>query len=118
MCVQLCMCVQFCVTPCTAALQAPLSMGFSRQEYWRRLPFPSSGDLPNPVTESESFESPALAGGFFATSTTWEAHRNIYSTCKNLHSLWKHVCGIWKTDLVFYNEIIGIQHKEGHFVSL
>ena len=43
-------------------LQALLSMGFSRQEYWSGLPFPSPGDLPNPETEPES---PALAGGFF-----------------------------------------------------
>ena len=39
------------VTPCTVAHQAPLSMGFSRQEYWRRLPFHSSGDLPDPGIE-------------------------------------------------------------------
>ena len=36
------------VTPWTAARQAPLSMGFSRQEYWSGLPFPSPGDLPDP----------------------------------------------------------------------
>ena len=36
------------VTPWTIALQAPLSMGFSKQEYWSGLPFPSAGDLPNP----------------------------------------------------------------------
>jgi len=50
------------VTPWTVALQAPLSMGFSRQEYWSGLLFPSSGDLPGikPV-------SPALADGFFIT---------------------------------------------------
>ena len=53
----------------TAARQAPLSMGFSRQEYWSGLPFPSPGDLPNPGIESKS---PALAGGFFTTSATWE----------------------------------------------
>jgi len=35
-------------TPWTVARQAPLSMGFSRQEYWNGLPFPSPGDLPNP----------------------------------------------------------------------
>ena len=46
------------------AHQAPLSIGFSRQEYWSRLPFPSSGDLPDPRTE---LTSPALAGGFFTT---------------------------------------------------
>ena len=50
-------------TPWTVALQVPLSMGFPRQEYWSGLPFPSSGDLPNPGIESRS---PALAGRFFA----------------------------------------------------
>ena len=51
------------VTPWTVACQAPLSMGFSRQEYWSELPFPSPGDLPNPGIEPVTF--PALAGGFF-----------------------------------------------------
>ena len=52
------------------ALQAPLSMGFSRQNYWSGLPFPSPGDLPYPKTEPVSLASPALAGGFFTTSST------------------------------------------------
>jgi len=60
--------VQFFVTPWTVACQAPLSMGFSRQEYWRGLPFPTPGDLPNPGIETTSPEFPALAGGFFTTS--------------------------------------------------
>jgi len=42
--------------------QAPLSMGFSRQEYWSGLPFPSPGDLPHPGVEPPS---PTLAGRFF-----------------------------------------------------
>ena len=46
--------------------------GFSWQEYWSGLPFPSPGDLPNPGMDSTSLMSPALAGGFFTTSTTWE----------------------------------------------
>ena len=46
------------------AHQAPLSMGFSRKEYWNGSPFPSPGDLPDPGTEPVS---PALAGGFFTT---------------------------------------------------
>ena len=50
------------VTPWTVARQAPLSVGFSRQEYWRGLPFPLPGDLPEPGIKSVS---PALAGGFF-----------------------------------------------------
>ena len=57
----------------TAAHQAPLSMGFSRQEYWSGTPYPPSGDLPDPGIEPMSLTSPALAGGFFATSTSWEA---------------------------------------------
>ena len=77
MCVCVCVCVfshvQFFVTPWTVACQAPLSMGFSRQEYWRGLPFPTPGDLPNPGIETTSPEFPALAGGFFTTSATWEA---------------------------------------------
>ena len=48
------------VIPWTVALQTPLSMGFSRQEYWSRLPFPSLGDLPNSGTEFISPVSPAL----------------------------------------------------------
>ena len=55
------------------ARQAPLSMRFSRQEYWSGLPFPSPGDLPNSRIKPVSLMSPALAGGFFTTSTTWEA---------------------------------------------
>ena len=61
--------VQLFATTWTVAYQAPLSMGFSRQEYWNGLPFPSSGDLPNPGIELVSFVSPALAGGFFTTES-------------------------------------------------
>ena len=59
--------VQLFVTPWTVARQAPLSMEFSRQEYWSGLPCPPPGDLPNPGTEPVSLMSPALAGGFFTT---------------------------------------------------
>ena len=65
-------CVQLVVTPWTVARQAPLSMEFSRQEYWNGLPFPSPGDLPDLGIKPISFISPALAGRFFTTSTTWE----------------------------------------------
>ena len=60
-------------TPWTVARQAPLSLEFPRQEYWSGLPFPSSGDLPDPGIKPTSHMSPALAGGFFTISTTWEA---------------------------------------------
>ena len=65
--------VQLFATLWTKAHQAPLPMGFSRQEYWSGLPFSSSGDLPDPGIDLTSLMSPALAGRFFTTSTTWEA---------------------------------------------
>ena len=61
-------CVQLFVTLWTLVHQAPLSMGFSRQEYWSGLPYPPPGDLPNPRIEPASLTSPALAGGFFTAS--------------------------------------------------
>ena len=54
-------------TPRTIAHQPPLSMEFSRREYWSGLPFPSPRDLPNPGTEPPSLLSPALVSGFFTT---------------------------------------------------
>ena len=63
----------FSVAPWTVACQAPLSMGFPCQEYWNVLPFPTPGDLPDPWIKPVSLTFPALAGGFFITSTTWES---------------------------------------------
>ena len=60
----------------TIALQAPLSMTFSRQEYWSGLPCPSSAYLPDSAIEPSSLMSPALAGRFYTTSDTWEAPPN------------------------------------------
>ena len=65
--------IQLFVTLWTVACQAPLSMGFSRQEYWSGLPYPPPEDLPDPEIKPASPKSPALAGGFFTTSTSWEA---------------------------------------------
>ena len=65
--------VQLFMTLWTAAHQTPLSMGFSRQEYWSGLPHPPPGDLPDPGTEPASLKSPALPGRFFTASATWEA---------------------------------------------
>ena len=62
----------------TVAHQAPLSMGFSRQEYWSGLPCLSPGDSLDPGIKFVSHESPALAARFLTTSTMWEAHSLIY----------------------------------------
>ena len=59
-------------TPWTVASQAPLSMQFSRQEYWSGLPCSLPGNLPNPGIKPTSLMSPALAGVSFITSSTWE----------------------------------------------
>ena len=59
--------VQLFVTPWTIAYQLPLSMKFSRQEYWSGLLFPPPWDLPVPEIELMSLVSPALAGKFFST---------------------------------------------------
>ena len=55
------------VTPWTVARQAPLSMGFPRQEYWSRLPFPAPGDLPDPGIK------PASPGWQVDSLLTWKA---------------------------------------------
>ena len=66
------------------AHQAPLSMGFSKQEYWSGLTFPSPGDLPNQGIQPMSLISLELAGGFFTTSTNWEARTlvNVIPNCR------------------------------------
>ena len=73
-------------TPSTVACQAPLSMRFSRQEYWSGLLCPTPGDLPKPGIQPASLMSLTLAGGFFTTSATWE----IPSNCMLLLLLQSH----------------------------
>ena len=82
LCVCVCVHIQSCLTLRPHGLwstmvhynpQALLSMEFSRQEYWSGLPFPPPGNLPDPGIKPTSLASPALAGRFFTSSTTWEA---------------------------------------------
>ena len=65
-----CSCVRLLAALWTIICQAPLSMGFSRQEYWSGLPCPPPGDLPTPGMEPMPLKSPALAGGFFTARAT------------------------------------------------
>ena len=62
--------------PRTIACQAPLSMEFSRQEYWSGLPFPPLGDLPDPGIKALSL---ALVGGFFTTAPPGQSHTTYIS---------------------------------------
>ena len=78
--------------PWTVARQAPLSMEFSRQEYWSGLPFPSPGDLPNPRIKPTSLKSPALTGVFFTTSTPWESpHIEYYTVLYKYLYMWSPI---------------------------
>ena len=65
-------CVSLC-KPMGCSHQAPLSMGFSKQEYWSQLLCLPPEDVPYPGIKPVSLMSPALAGRFLTTSTTWEA---------------------------------------------
>ena len=74
---------QFCrlfAAPWTVACHAPLSMEFSRQEHWSRLPCPPPEDLPNSGIKPECPTSPALAGGFFTTEPPGNPNRGITSS--------------------------------------
>ena len=70
--------VQLLATLWTVARQAPLSLGFSRQEYWSGLPRPPPGDLLDPGVDPPSLTSLALAGRFLTTRVTWEAQKYDY----------------------------------------
>ena len=65
--------VRLFVASWTGAHQAPVSIGFSRQEYRSGLPFPPPGDLPDPGIEPTCLMSPSLADGLFTSGATWEA---------------------------------------------
>ena len=67
--------VQLCATPWTVAYQAPLSLGFSRQEYWSGLPFPSPGDLLDPGIQ---LVSPALKADALPSKTPGKPYSSIF----------------------------------------
>ena len=73
--------VQLSATPWTVAHQAPPSMGFSRQEYWSGLPFPSPGDLPNPGIKPRSA---ALQANALTSEPPGKPMGNLYSEAQNL----------------------------------
>ena len=85
--------VQLFATLWIIAHQAPLSMEFSRQEYCSGCPCPPPGDLPDSRVEPH-LPSPALAGWFFITSATWEAH-----VCGQIGSKAQHDRKILQNDM-------------------
>ena len=79
--------VQLFVTLWSIAHQAPLSMGFSRQEYWIGLPFPSPGDLPNPGTEpgSPALQADSLPSELQGSPTVRYCQISLHRDCTNLN---------------------------------
>ena len=82
----------------TVAYQAPLSLGFSKQEHWNRLPCPPPRDLPDSRIEPAPLMPPALAGKFFSTCATWEAQHFLTFLKKflkqNKHITTKYLQGV------------------------
>ena len=94
--------VQLFVTTWTVAHQAPLSMGFSRQECWTRLPCPPPGDLPDPGIRPVSLMSPALAGQFSTPST------KVHGECWASETTGLLLCLAW-------NGFLGPKSQRQHF---
>ena len=82
--------VQLYVTLWAVSHQTPMPMGFSRQEHWNGMPCPPPGNHLNPQTEPASLTSPTLAGGFFTTSATREAHTPERSPIMEINHLFLH----------------------------
>ena len=70
-------CIRLFVTPWSVAGQAPLSMGFPREEYWSGLPFPTSGELSNPEIKSTSPASPTVVGRFFTSEPPGKSNVSV-----------------------------------------
>ena len=104
------MCNSF-VTPWAIACQVPLSTGFPRQEYWRGLPFPPPGDLPDPGMKPTSM-SPALQ----ADSLPSEPSRKpIWNT---IHPLKRRVCSMMNLENIMLSEISQSQDKYNPFTNV
>ena len=86
--------------------QTSLSMEFSRQEYWSGLPCPPPGDLPDPGIKLASLLSPVLAGGFFTTSATWEAHFSVGCFLIVVMSeCWSFLCRCYLVEVISLNAL-------------
>ena len=107
-CVYVCVCVcaLSCVQLSATLCEVPQSMGFSRQEYWSGLPFPSPGDLPNPGIKPGSVTSPALAGGFFTTMPPGNPLEWIYGISKLCYNLPFPVGALLSSTVTTFNVLL------------
>ena len=108
-------CVWLFVTPCTTAHQAPLSMGFSRQENWSGLLCSSPGDLPDPGIEPESVMSPALAGRFLTNSAVWEAQFQFQLQGITMDNIWK-CTGVYPFIYLWLSMCSSLKPNKSHFI--
>ena len=107
--------VHLFATSCAVAYQAPLSMGFPRQEYWSQLPFLLPGNLPDPGIEPES---PELAGRFFTTESSGKIVYIVYINQNLFYSLLYMLCGvsITSTEYQLFPSPFSIPLKPVHHV--
>ena len=116
-CVCICSVMSSSATPWTAACQGPLSLEFSRQEYWSGLPFPPPGDLPDPGIEPTSLVSPPLAGGCsndFLSRLLTPQSPLLFSVSVTLAN-WTWPQGYWPQSSENFNksEVFGPESMEG-----
>ena len=109
------------------ACQGSLLMDFSRQGFWSGVSFATPGDLTNPRSKPTSLEFPTLAGGFFTTSSTWEAPKKVLlvfkSKCSGVSTSQYRIPGlgsqIWDSDLWLFGEkFLDFTYRWNHFFCL
>ena len=104
----MCVCVFSCVQLFATLCEAPLSMGFPRQEYWSGLLFPSPGDLPDTGIEPGFVTSPSLAGGFFTTLPPGNPLEWIYGISKLCYNLPFPVGALLSSTVTTFNVLLTI----------
>ena len=103
------------VTPWTVAHQAPLSMDFSRQEYWSGLPFPSPGDLPDPGIKSKS---PSLLADSLSSDPLGKPHTMKYQTIKKKKEIMPFVATWMDLKIITLSEVSQKEKDKYYIVSL
>ena len=116
-------CVSLSAILWTVVCQAPLFVGFLRQEYWNGLPDPPVGDLPGPGIKLTSLRSPTLAGRFLTTSAIWEAPQDLLELthkkrCPYHHGEWNAKVRSQEIRGVTDNFGLGVQNEAGQRLTV
>ena len=110
-------------TPWTAAHQAPVSVGFPRQEYWSGLPFPLLGDLPKPGSEPISLQVSCITSEFFTTEPSGKPYSFlnclVYSiTSSSLHSFGDYIPYLWRLQNLWPSCYVFPCHSLVHMIQV